>query len=106
MLELYKEIDSYPTHLASVLPSRFDNKHWYFAGHSAGANSAYIAAKELGKDKVKACILYDGAISLLTGDRVNSDVPLLTLSSTTAVKFLSNEIGTNVEDLRTKLHAG
>jgi len=107
LVELWKEINSFPDHLGHILPSRFDNTHWYMMGHSAGGNDAYLASKALGPDKIKACVLYDGAVMELTGEnKVNSDVPLLSVTSTSFVPMMDEMFKCDIQDIRTKLHAG
>jgi alpha-beta hydrolase superfamily lysophospholipase len=52
------------------------------AGHSLGGNSAYLAARELGKRKVKAMLLFDPCITILDPSyQYLCDVPMFSINS-------------------------
>jgi pimeloyl-ACP methyl ester carboxylesterase len=54
---IYKDI----TTESNPLFDRIDKDNVYMAGHSAGGCSAQLAANRLGKDKIKALGIFDGA---------------------------------------------
>ena len=63
---------------------RFDTKNIIFSGHSFGGNSAYIAARELGKNKVRAKLLFDPCIYILDEQyQYISDVPMFSIHTET-----------------------
>lgn len=62
-------------------------------GHSAGGISAYNSAQRLGKDKIRAVCLLDGANAPCINLQNEPEVPLITINSVIGLDWLCKEIG-------------
>ena len=54
----------------------------YFAGHSTGGHTAYLAARSKGPKTVRACMLFDALLNEknMNGELFRSEVPLISVN--------------------------